>query len=110
MHWIVYLGIALFSAIGTTIFAQSNTEVHVDLEMPYDTFGLGEMVQISLVCHNTRPAGEVQLPTVAGLEWSPGQSTTHSMQYINGVQTSSTTYRYTAQATELGVVIIPSFE
>lgn len=109
MHWIVYLGITLFSAIGTSICAQSNTEVHVDLEMPYDTFGLGELVQVSLVFHNTRPRGEVQLPTVAGLEWSP-QSTTHKAQYINGVQTRSVIYHYTAQATELGMVIIPSFE
>lgn len=110
MHWIIYIGIALFSAIGSTVYAQSNTDVRIDLQLPYDTVGLGELVQISLVFHNTQPIGEVQLPTVRGLEWLPGRSTAQSMQYINGVQTSSMTYHYTAKATELGLVMLPSFE
>jgi len=109
MHWILYLGIALFSATGSAL-AQSDTDVRVDLEMPYDTIGIGEVVQISLVFHNTKPMGDVQRPTVPGLEWLPGTSTAQSMHYINGVQTSSVTYHYAAKATQLGLIILPSFE
>lgn len=110
MHWIVYLGIALFSAIGSTVHAQSDTDARIELQLPYDTLGLGELVQISLVFHNTQPISDIQLPTVRGLEWLPGRSTAQSMRSINGVQTSSITYHYTARATELGLLILPSFE
>ncbi len=110
MHWILYFGIALFSAIGSTAYAQPNTDISIELQIPYDTIGLGELVQISLVFNNTKPLGEVQLPTVAGLEWLPGRSTAQSMHHVNGVQSSSMTYRYTAKATQLGLLILPSFE
>ena len=67
-------------------------------------------VQLDLVFTDCAPKGEVNLPKVAGLQFSGtvGRATSFSM--INFRASSSTTLSYTVQAERNGRAQIPSFE
>jgi len=67
-------------------------------------------VQLDLVFTDCQPKGNVNLPSVAGLQFSgsPGRATSFSM--INFQASSSTTLSYIVQASQNGRILIPSFE
>ena len=66
--------------------------------------------QLDLVFTDCQPKGNLNLPSVAGLQFlgSPGRATSFSM--INFQTSSSTTLSYSVQATKSGRITIPSFE
>jgi tetratricopeptide (TPR) repeat protein len=67
-------------------------------------------VQLDLVFTDCQPKGNVNLPSVSGLQFSgsPGRATSFSM--INFQTSSSTTLSYVVQASQNGRILIPSFE
>jgi tetratricopeptide (TPR) repeat protein len=67
-------------------------------------------VQLDLVFTDCQPKGNVNLPSVSGLQFSgsPGRATSFSM--INFQTSSSTTLSYVVQASQNGRIMIPSFE
>ena len=67
-------------------------------------------VQLDLVFTDCQPKGNVNLPSVSGLQFSgsPGRATSFSM--INFQTSSSTTLNYVVQASQNGRILIPSFE
>ena len=66
--------------------------------------------QLDLVFTDCQPKGNLNLPSVAGLQFlgSPGRATSFSM--INFQTSSSTTLSYSVQAAKSGRITIPSFE
>ena len=66
--------------------------------------------QLDLVFTDCQPKGNLNLPSVAGLQFlgSPGRATSFSM--INFQTSSSTTLSYSVQAAKSGRMTIPSFE
>jgi tetratricopeptide (TPR) repeat protein len=67
-------------------------------------------VQLDLVFTDCQPKGNVNLPSVSGLQFSgsPGRATSFSM--INFQTSSSTTLSYVVQTSQNGRILIPSFE
>jgi tetratricopeptide (TPR) repeat protein len=67
-------------------------------------------VQLDLVFTDCQPKGNINLPSVSGLQFSgsPGRATSFSM--INFQTSSSTTLSYVVQASQNGRILIPSFE
>jgi tetratricopeptide (TPR) repeat protein len=67
-------------------------------------------VQLDLVFTDCQPKGNINLPSVSGLQFSgsPGRATSFSM--INFQTSSSTTLSYVVQASQNGRLLIPSFE
>lgn len=67
-------------------------------------------VQLDLVFTDCQPKGNVNLPSVSGLQFSgsPGRATSFSM--INFQTSSSTTLSYVVQASQNARILIPSFE
>jgi tetratricopeptide (TPR) repeat protein len=65
---------------------------------------------LDLVFTDCQPKGNLNLPSVAGLQFlgSPGRATSFSM--INFQTSSSTTLSYSVQAAKSGRITIPSFE
>ena len=65
---------------------------------------------MDLVFTDCQPKGNLNLPSVAGLQFlgSPGRATSFSM--INFQTSSSTTLSYSVQAAKSGRITIPSFE
>lgn len=66
-------------------------------------------IQLDLVFTDCQPKGGINLPSVAGLQFSgsPGRATSFSM--INFQTSSSTTLSYVVQAGQVGRIQIPSF-
>jgi hypothetical protein len=66
--------------------------------------------QLDLVFTDCQPKGDINLPSVAGLQFSgsPGRATSFSM--INFQTSSSTTLSYSIQAAKSGRITIPAFE
>ena len=67
-------------------------------------------VQLDLVFTDCQPKGNVNLPSVAGLQFSASPSRATSLSIINFQTSSSTTLSYTVQASQSGRVQISSFE
>jgi hypothetical protein len=100
----VFLLIGFGIYLGATAFSQSVAWTDPGQIPPQSG------VQLDLVFTDCQPKGNVNLPSVSGLQFSgsPGRATSFSM--INFQTSSSTTLSYVVQASQNGRILIPSFE
>ncbi len=88
--------------------AQPSEEVSFELQVAYDTVGLEETITLNYIINNTKLLEEFTPPSFNQAQLVAGPSITQSMSFINGVQTSSSTYTYLIKPQQLGLLFLPA--
>lgn len=102
-HLSISVLLCLFNSLA---FTQGSSDVHFNLQVPFDTIGLNEQLQLRFTLNNAE-IEHIVLPTIPGFEQLQQPSRSQSVSIINGRRSSKTVYTYALRPTTTGTFYLP---